>query len=115
MEEWKSARILKNVEKFFGTSYPDLVKQVGPPLWFHDKSFTLNDSFWGLGLVRDRNVLYSPAHSDYFEYNKFNGLWSSITQDVLMARINRTVMYAAIVNIMVGSQIIIMTTPKVNC
>ena len=77
--EEKENELLGSLMGHFGDSLVELVNKYGPPVY----SDGPNDVFWGAALLHDREILYSPAYRDFYEYSSDTGLWHTVTEDQL--------------------------------
>jgi hypothetical protein len=57
----------------------ELINKYGPPA--HGQQGTPNDVFWGAAMLKDREILYSTAYGDFYEYDSLTGLWYRVTED----------------------------------
>jgi hypothetical protein len=39
-------------------------------------------------MLKDREILYSPAHGDFYEYDSLTGLWYTVTEDKLATELH---------------------------
>jgi hypothetical protein len=62
------------------------INKYGPPA--HGQQGTPNDVFWGAAMLKDREILNSPAHGDLYEYDSLTGLWYTVTEDKLATELH---------------------------
>jgi predicted Holliday junction resolvase-like endonuclease len=55
------------MEHFGADILAALIDEYGPPA--HGQQGTPNDVFWGAALLNNREILFSPAHRDFYEYD----------------------------------------------
>ncbi len=76
--------------EYFGGAEPyiEMIRKYGSPIYYREKTQTPNEAFWGATLLRNRQILYSPAHADWYDYNSKTGCWFPITEDKLSSELH---------------------------
>src|SRR5260221_7025276 len=64
------------------------IEKYGTPIYYTQRTSVLNEAFWGGVLLRDRHILYSPAHADWYDYNPITGCGYPVTEDGLCAELH---------------------------
>jgi len=83
-------RLLNGIVNPFGQEeYSGLVEQFGFPIHEGPRDIKLNEAFWGSAFLRDKEILYSPNHKEFYEYEPFTGLYHIRTEDNISFRLNR--------------------------
>ena len=85
--EAEGNELMSGLMEHFGVDIlAELLNKYGPPA--HGQQGTPNDVFWGAAMLKDREILYSPAHGDFYEYDSLTGLWYRVTEDKLATELH---------------------------